>query len=126
MNFRLVRGGSSDTLRDAMQSPTVIPANHPSAASHPPVVHRRTVHFSGRVQGVGFRYTARSIALQHDVSGYVRNLPDGRVELVLEGTEVEMDRVLDELRRKMSAFVRGVTAEPGPATGEFDHFSIRH
>ena len=109
-----------------MQSQTAIPAGHSSTASHPLPVQRRTVHFSGRVQGVGFRYTARSIALQHDVSGYVRNLPDGRVELVLEGTEAEMDRVLDELRRKMSAFVRGVTAEAGPATREFDHFSIRH
>ncbi|QOV88950.1 acylphosphatase [Humisphaera borealis] len=87
---------------------------------------RRTIHFAGRVQGVGFRYTARNIALQYDVRGYVRNLPDGRVELVLEGSEPQIDRVVEELRRKMSCFVRGVTMQNAPATGEFDQFSIRH
>ena len=91
-----------------------------------PTAARRTVHFSGRVQGVGFRYTARNIALQYDVRGYVRNLPDGRVELVLEGSEPQIDRVVEELRRKMSCFVRGVTMQNAPATGEFDQFSIRH
>ena len=91
-----------------------------------PTASRRTTHFSGRVQGVGFRYTARNIALQYDVRGYVRNLPDGRVELVLEGSEPQIDRVVEELRRKMSCFVRGVTMQNAPATGEFDQFSIRH
>src|SRR5687768_12916092 len=87
---------------------------------------RKTVYFSGRVQGVGFRYTARSVALQYDVHGYVRNLSDGRVELVLEGAEAEANRVVDDIRRKMSGFVRNITVQSTPATGEFDHFSIRH
>jgi acylphosphatase len=91
-----------------------------------PATLRRTVCFSGRVQGVGFRYTARNIALQYDVRGYVRNLPDGKVELVLEGSEVQIDRVVEEIRRKMSAFIRGVTQENSPVTGEFEQFSIRH
>ena len=109
-----------------MQSQSAIPSGPTSSASPPRLASRRTIHFAGRVQGVGFRYTARSIALQHDVSGYVRNLPDGRVELVLEGADAEMDRVIEEILRKMSAFVRGVTTQPAPATGEFDQFSIRH
>ena len=46
---------------------------------------RRHCYFSGRVQGVGFRYTSRNIAINYDVTGFVRNLPDGRVELVAEG-----------------------------------------
>ena len=87
---------------------------------------RRSVHFAGRVQGVGFRYTSRNIALQYQVRGYVRNLPDGRVELVMEGSEAEMDRVVEEIKRKMSGFVRGVTSYSSPATGEFEQFSIRH
>ncbi|MDB5295825.1 MAG: putative Acylphosphate phosphohydrolase [Phycisphaerales bacterium] len=97
----------------------------------PPVLHaglaqRHTIYFCGRVQGVGFRYTARNISMQHDVRGYVRNLPDGRVELVLEGCQDELSRVTDEILRKMNAFVRGVTRQESPATGEFDQFSIRH
>ena len=46
---------------------------------------RRRVVFSGRVQGVGFRFTCQSLARGFDVAGYVRNLADGRVELVAEG-----------------------------------------
>src|SRR5687767_13081934 len=107
----------------------------PPATTHQPSHHvepairgvnRRSVHFSGRVQGVGFRYTARNIALQYEVRGYVRNLPDGRVELVMEGNDAEMDRVVEEIRRKMSGFVRGVTSERSPAMGEFEEFAIRH
>jgi len=84
------------------------------------------VHFHGRVQGVGFRYTTRNIVLGYDVSGYVRNLPDGRVQLVMEGAESEMEQVVDELRRKMSCFIRKIDADTSPATGEFEQFSIRH
>jgi acylphosphatase len=87
---------------------------------------RRSVYFSGRVQGVGFRYTTRNIALQYDVTGYVRNLPDGRVELVMEGPEDEMQHVVEDVKRKMSGFVRGVTLHTSPATGEFEQFAIRH
>ena len=55
---------------------------------------RRRVHFSGRVQGVGFRYTCQSIARGFDVGGYVRNLPDGRVEPLAEGEPGELDNFL--------------------------------
>ena len=41
---------------------------------------RQTCYFSGRVQGVGFRYTVQNLALQYNVRGYVKNLADGRVE----------------------------------------------
>ena len=95
------------------------PANLPSA-------HRRTVHFCGRVQGVGFRYTTRNVALGYDVQGYVRNLPDGRVELVMEGPDQEMDKVVNEIRRRMNGYIRTCDSNVSPATGEFDQFSIRH
>lgn len=91
-----------------------------------PPLHRRVIHFSGRVQGVGFRYTTRNIALRYDVSGYVRNLPDGRVELVMEGPDAEMEQVVDDLRRKMSGFIRRIESDTTPATGEFEQFSIKH
>ena len=89
-------------------------------------MHRRTCYFSGRVQGVGFRYTAQNIALRHNVRGFVRNLPDGRVELVMEGPDDEMDHVLDAIGQKMNGFIREVKQDTAPATGQFDRFAIRH
>jgi acylphosphatase len=88
--------------------------------------HRRTCYFGGRVQGVGFRYTAQNVATQHDVSGFVRNLPDGRVELVVEGPDGEMEQVIDEIRRRMSGFIRDAQINESPASGEFQQFNIRH
>ena len=64
--------------------------------------------------------------MQYDVLGYVRNLSDGRVELVLEGQEDQTKRVIEDIRRKMSGFVRDVSMQSAPATGEFDRFTIRH
>ena len=55
---------------------------HPSP---PYLMIRNTVHYTGHVQGVGFRYTTTTIAGKHNVAGYVQNLPDGRVRLVAEG-----------------------------------------
>lgn len=45
------------------------------------------VHYEGRVQGVGFRWTVKNLAREFDVSGTVKNLPDGRVELIAQGDE---------------------------------------
>ncbi len=56
------------------------------------------VFYEGRVQGVGFRYTARRVASGFDVAGYVRNLPDGRVELVASGEPDEVDEFLAAMR----------------------------
>ncbi len=89
-------------------------------------IHRCTCLFSGRVQGVGFRYTVKNVAMQYDVGGYVRNLPDGRVELVMEGPDQEMNQLLDSVRQRMNGFIQDVRIEPAPATGEFDYFFIRH
>jgi acylphosphatase len=56
------------------------------------------VFYEGRVQGVGFRYSARRVAAGFDLAGYVRNLPDGRVELVASGEEEEVDGFLQAVR----------------------------
>ncbi len=53
--------------------------------------------YRGNVQGVGFRYTTNHIARRHAVSGYVKNLPDGTVELVALGLKNAVDRFLDEV-----------------------------
>jgi acylphosphatase len=82
-------------------------------------MHRKTYIFSGRVQGIGFRYTAQNIAQQYNVKGYVKNLSDGRVELVLEGPEDEMDHIVD-------SFIGSIDYNLLPATGEFARFQIKH
>jgi acylphosphatase len=87
---------------------------------------RRTSHFSGRVQGVGFRYTAQDIARNHKVAGYVRNLPDGRVELVAEGEEPEINALIQSIAGRMEGFIKNRTDNDSPATGQFKDFSIRH
>ena len=89
-------------------------------------MERRIYHFSGQVQGVGFRYTTHNIAQRHNVLGYVRNLPDGRVELVMEGDEREMEDVVQNLQQRMSGYVRNIESQAVPATGEFDRFFIKH
>jgi acylphosphatase len=78
------------------------------------------------VQGVGFRYTVQNLAMQYDVQGYVRNLPDGRVELVMEGPAEEIDALLQEVSRKLNDYIKRVDQTVADATGEFDQFAIRH
>lgn len=107
-----------------MQSGQAYSSQH--TATDAPPVQRHTCYFSGRVQGVGFRYTAQNVALQYNVSGYVRNLADGRVELVMEGPGDEMDRFDEALAQRMNGYIRGVERQVGAATGEFRRFSIRH
>jgi acylphosphatase len=89
-------------------------------------MHRKTCYFSGRVQGVGFRYTAQNIVQQYNVKGYVKNLPDGRVELVLEGPDAEMEHVVDAIRERLDSFIGKVDFNLLPATGEFGQFQIKH
>ncbi len=67
------------------------------------------VFYEGRVQGVGFRWTTRRVAQGYDVSGLVRNLPDGRVELQLSGDPEEVRGFLSEIRE--SALAGHITAE---------------
>lgn len=87
---------------------------------------QRIIHFSGIVQGVGFRYTACRTAGAYDVTGYVKNLPDGRVECVVEGTCEQIDAFLAELARRMSGYLRGQTEQKAPYTGAYPSFGVRY
>ncbi len=90
------------------------------------LLERRTVLYSGRVQGVGFRYTSHTIARRHDVAGYVRNLPDGRVELVVVGKPRELDGFLGEVREFFDGHIRDEKTDVQPAAAsEFSRFEIR-
>ena len=87
---------------------------------------RKTIHFSGHVQGVGFRYTAQAIAREFDVVGYVKNLSDGRVKLEVEGEESEIDRFVARIHDQMGGYIRKVDSANAPATGEYTDFRVTH
>ena len=89
-------------------------------------LQQREIHYAGNVQGVGFRYTVRSLAVGVDVTGFVRNLPDGRVHLVVEGATDEINEFLDAIKAEMTAYIRDVQETARPATGRFPAFEIRH
>jgi acylphosphatase len=81
---------------------------------------------SGRVQGVGFRFFVEARATAEGVHGWVRNLPDGRVEAVLEGDEASVERVQGALWRGPSgAVVDDVASEAAAPSGRATGFSIR-
>src|SRR5262245_38995741 len=68
---------------------------------------RLNVFYAGTVQGVGFRYTVKSLARGFDVAGTVRNLPDGRVELVAEGARDELGAFQQAIREsELGHFIR--------------------
>jgi acylphosphatase len=86
-------------------------------------VVRYRVLVSGRVQGVFFRDSCRRLAVDSGVAGWVRNLPDGRVEAVFEGSADQVGRLVDWARRgPRLAVVEGVTvhAEPPEGLGTFE------
>ena len=85
----------------------------------------KRVRYSGRVQGVGFRYTARQLADEFPVTGYVRNLADGSVELVAEGEAEQVEAFLDAIARRMSEYI-GHSAVQDEPPGGFQGFRIRH
>ncbi len=86
---------------------------------------RLRVMYSGNVQGVGFRYTVKSVANGFDVTGLVRNLPDGRVELVCEGQEDELAAFRQAVRESgLENFIRTEDVNWADAQNEFRGFEI--
>jgi len=86
---------------------------------------RMQIFYSGYVQGVGFRYTVESVAAGFEVTGAVRNLPDGRVELVAEGTPDELDAFRQAIRDAgLGHFIRNEDVIWSEAQGSFRGFEI--
>ena len=86
---------------------------------------RVRVLYSGQVQGVGFRYTARSVATGYCVTGFVRNLPGGGVEMVAEGARDELEAFRQAIRESgLDHFIRQEEATWHEANGEFRGFEI--
>jgi acylphosphatase len=86
---------------------------------------RMQILYSGLVQGVGFRYTAKTAAAGFEVIGTVRNLPDGRVELIAEGERGELESFRDAIRGAgLAGFIRDERVTWGDAKNEFHGFEI--
>ena len=86
---------------------------------------RVTTFYSGPVQGVGFRYTVNLLVNGFEVTGTVRNLPDGRVELVAEGVRAELEGLLEAVRRSdVGRFIRQEQSDWTDANNEFRTFQI--
>ena len=97
-----------------------------SSDQHAAPIVRRQAFYSGHVQGVGFRETTRRLAAGFVITGFVRNLADGRVEMVAEGTPAELSRFMAAIAERMEGRIRQVAVDARPGTGEFDDFQIRH
>jgi acylphosphatase len=88
-------------------------------------VHHEIVFFAGRVQGVGFRYTTLQIAKEFEVSGYVKNLADGRVQLEVEGRMPEVIAFIATIEEKMHGFLRKTERTEAKREPKFTGFAIQ-
>ena len=87
---------------------------------------RRVISFRGRVQGVGFRMTTGRIAEAFDVTGWVRNEPDGTVLCHVEGRVSENDDFMRQVGDRMSGYIVDVESSDSEPTGEFSCFEVRY
>jgi acylphosphatase len=88
------------------------------------IYKRAHVFYSGRVQGVGFRFTAASIADDLGLSGWIRNLSDGRVESVCEGEEKKVKKFLDSIAGEFNRYIINADINWEPPAKEFKNFNI--
>lgn len=89
------------------------------------VVERVHVIFSGLVQGVGFRYTIFNIAENLEVVGWVKNLPDGCVEIVAEGEAIKLAKMIESLWQRYEGNIVASMVTWQEANGEFGSFEIK-
>jgi acylphosphatase len=87
---------------------------------------KKRVHayYAGTVQGVGFRFTAERAARELGIVGWVRNLRDGRVEILVEGDESLLKDFLAKIKKRMGYYIRDTDIELREPTGEFSDFEI--
>jgi acylphosphatase len=82
------------------------------------------VIFRGRVQGVGFRYTTHRIAGRYKVTGFVRNLPDGTVEMLVQGDPTELDHCIADVQSEFAGYIHDTRIEPAPYNPRYTVFRI--
>ena len=90
-----------------------------------PGIHHSSVHYSGHVQGVGFRFSALDVAKEFEVAGFALNLADGRVQVEVEGLKSDVDAFLDALAERMHGHIRKVERSDQERARQFSGFTIR-
>lgn len=83
-----------------------------------------SINYRGRVQGVGFRWNVKQIADNSPCSGYVKNLADGSVDMVLEGKKSDLDNCIRQIEQRMSGKWVTKTVDERPGKPLFKEFSI--
>ena len=83
-------------------------------------------YFTGTVQGVGFRFTARQLAHEYGIDGWVKNLPDGRVECQVQGQTNAVEKFVAALRSHFGGYIRDVQAAEVPYDDRIDKFEVRY
>ena len=86
----------------------------------------RNVIFKGRVQGVGFRYTTQRTAARYDLTGFVRNLPNGSVEALLQGTATNIQACLNEIEDSFGGHIRDTQITEQPVNPQYHDFRITY
>ena len=86
----------------------------------------KQIVFKGRVQGVGFRYTTHRAAGRYDLTGYVRNCPDGTVEALMQGTEANIQACLGDINDYFGGYLREINATDQPVNPQYNDFRITY
>lgn len=86
----------------------------------------KRIIFKGQVQGVGFRYTSLRIAGRYEITGFVRNLPDGSVEMVAQGASGEIDNCLQDIQDYFGGYVRDLAIQEIPHNPRHTDFRISY
>jgi acylphosphatase len=81
--------------------------------------------FSGQVQGIGFRYTAHRIAVRYNLTGYVRNTHDGKVEMHAQGHPDDIDDCIADIKDTFASYIRNVDTKDVSFHSDYDSFIIR-
>ena len=84
----------------------------------------RHVIFIGHVQGVGFRFTADRMANRHQLTGFVRNLPDGTVEMLAQGSAEDIDDCIRDIKESFAGYLRDTQIQQVPPDPRYTDFRI--
>jgi acylphosphatase len=84
----------------------------------------KQIIFSGQVQGVGFRFTAFNMANRHQLTGFVRNLPDGTVEMLIQGSSQAIDDCIRDIKEYFSGYIRETKIKEIPSNSQYKDFEI--
>lgn len=90
------------------------------------MAERREWLFQGRVQGVGFRFTTQRIAQQFEVTGWVKNLPDGSVQVVVEGEKQELRDFLARIQQELGHYISGTNVQQLPPGAAMPGFGVKY